>query len=81
MIFMPYWKFLQNKIPVQYQGDILMSICANSVFYNSTERNITTSSFGLAKTDSIRLVIGGFPIKIKTKIRYHIICCYHIFTL
>ena len=26
--------------------------------------------------------IGGFPIKIKTKIRqHHMICCYHNFTL
>ena len=26
------------------------------------------------------LSLGGFPIEIKTKVRYHIICCYHIFT-
>ena len=26
-----------------------------------------------------KTIIGGFPIEIKTKIRYLIICCYHIF--
>ena len=26
-------------------------------------------------------LVGAFPIEIKTKIRYHIICCYHNFTL
>ena len=25
--------------------------------------------------------VGGFPIEIRTKIRYQIICCYHNFTL
>ena len=25
------------------------------------------------------LYIGGFPIEIKTKVRYHKICCYHNF--
>ena len=25
--------------------------------------------------------LGGFPIEIKTRIRYHVICCYHNFTL
>ena len=29
--------------------------------------------------DLVVNAIGGFPIEIKTEIRYHIICCYHNF--
>ena len=31
--------------------------------------------------DLVVNAIGGFPIEIKTEIRYHIICCYHNFYL
>ena len=35
--------------------------------------------YEIKKTDTKTVFIGGFPIEIKTKLKYLIICCYRNF--
>ena len=54
-------------------------------YFHNIDNNISGSDFTLLKSmkckkaDTKTVLLGGFSIEIKTKIRYLIICCYHIF--
>ena len=70
------WYFLFYTKEIQYTFMKVFTLCIGKSMRKFNNGKRPKNGF-MHKYYPLFSKQGGFPIEIKTKIRYHIICCYH----
>ena len=76
-----YIPLLENRQAVSFRIFLMLSIDFQKNHHKIPILSMLCTLFLEGLYSQLEKTVGGFPIEIKTKIRYHMICCYHNFTL